>query len=86
MRKELTFTIKEKGFRKHIVVSVVIDVPENWDSMSEDERYEYLVFTPSKHVGQWVLPSSLSVFQKATGSEECAWFRFTEGHLSKGVL
>jgi hypothetical protein len=76
MRKEITFTIKEKGFRKHLVVSAVVDVPENWDSMSEDDKYEYLVYTPHHNIGQWVLPSSPSVFQKATGAEEVMWFRF----------
>jgi hypothetical protein len=77
MLREFVFKIKEKGIRKWLEMSAVIDVPENWDAMSEDEQREYLVKPTGSHAHPQGIYYLASRFQKATGADDVIDFRFT---------
>ena len=77
MQREFIFKIKEKGVRKWLQVSAVIDVPEDWDTMSEDDQREYLIKPTGSHAHPQGIYYLASIFQKATGVEEVIDFRFT---------
>ena len=85
MQREFVFKIKENGVRKWFDTSAVIDVPENWDTMSEDEQREYLIKPTGSHAHPQGIYYLASRFQKETGVEEAIDFRFTSTPPNKRV-
>ena len=77
MQRVFEFKIKEKGVRKWWSISTTIDVPENWDHMSEDEQREYLIKPTGNHAHPGQILYLASKFQLATGAEDVIDFRFT---------
>lgn len=64
MQREFTFRIKEEGFRKWHTVIVVIDVPENWDTMSDDDQREYLIRPQGNRMHPGQILHNPSLFEK----------------------
>jgi len=77
MQRVFDFKIKEKGIRKWWSASATIDVPENWDTMSEDEQREYLIKPTGSHAHPQGIYPYASRFQHAVGVESVIDFRFT---------
>ena len=64
MQREFTFRIKEEGFRKWHRVVAVIDVPENWDDISEDDQREYLIRPQGNRMHPCFVYQNSSLFEK----------------------
>ena len=78
MQRQITFRVREKGFPKLLVVTDFVNVPADWDSMSNDHKREYLVRSIISTDHPSGTTHTLSRFQKATGSEMAIDFEFAE--------
>ena len=85
MQRVFEFKIKEKGIRKWWIANATIEVPENWDTMSEDEQREYLIKPTGSHAHPQGIYYYASRFEKATDAENVIDFRFTSAPVTQTV-
>lgn len=82
MEKHIEFTINDKELGS-FTVTCIVDVPDSWFFMDENEQREFLIkpMSENHHPGKIVYGSSR--FQKATGAYDVLDFQFetSDGYI-----